>query len=70
MERRGFFARLAAITTVAVGALLGVPPCKAADYGYRAGHHCPRCGRHVLVVYSFRRDGRHWHRCGQTFWWH
>jgi len=57
----------------ALAGLFGASRAWGADYGYHAGHTCPRCGRQVLRIdrMNYPRPGRHQHRCGSsTTWYH
>ena len=65
--RRGFFRLLACALAGVFSTTLSA---EAANYGYHAGHRCPRCQRVVTGVYRWRNDGRHWHRCGSSLWFH
>ena len=64
--RRGFFrAILAAIVALFFGS-----KTHAAGAVYNPTHNCPRCGRVRTVIYRFGSDGIHYHRCGNTVWYH
>lgn len=70
MFRRCFLGNIGAVLSASLAALAGTPRAEAAPMQYHAGHSCPRCGRQVVAIHSFRRDGRHVHRCGGTYWYH
>jgi hypothetical protein len=70
MFRRGFFRSALALVVGLVVGHCETQGAESVNYGYRRGHSCPRCGRAVYIVAGQRRDGRHWHHCGPTWWFH
>jgi predicted RNA-binding Zn-ribbon protein involved in translation (DUF1610 family) len=70
MLRRCFFRDFLSLASAAICAMVGAGSASAASAVYHRSHNCPRCGRAVYRVHSFRFDGRHYHKCGATLWYH
>lgn len=70
MMRRCWLRSFSGFVAAIGAALVNAPKVTAEEGRFHLSHNCPRCGRTVFRVHSWRRDGRHYHACGRTLWYH
>lgn len=68
--RRGFLVGLLGGLIALVSPAVACAATRGKNWGHVAGHRCPACGVTVVEVYSFRRDGGHYHRHSSNWWFH